>query len=43
MPPQTSRARRAAKIRAEEGVPETECVTEMGYDPEDCDCDICDQ
>lgn len=38
-----TRAQRAARIRAIEGVPdEDECVVEMGYEPTDCDCGICD-
>lgn len=38
----STRAQRAARLRAIEGVPDEECVVEMGYDPEDCDCGICD-
>ena len=37
-----TRAQRAARIRAIEGVPDEECVVEMGYEPTDCDCGICD-
>lgn len=37
-----TRAQRAARIRALEGIPDDECVAEMYYDPADCDCSICD-
>jgi len=37
-----TRAQRAARLRAIEGVPDQECVVEMGYEPTDCDCEICD-
>ncbi|WP_017541561.1 hypothetical protein [Nocardiopsis halophila] len=34
------RRARAARIRAREGVPEEECLAELGYEAV-CDCDIC--
>lgn len=37
-----TRAQRAARLRAIEGVPDEECVVEMGYEPTNCDCGICD-
>lgn len=38
-----TRAQRAARIREIEGVPDEECIAEMGYESTDCDCGICDQ
>lgn len=40
-----TRAQRAARIRALEGVPDHECLCDMGlgYGPADCDCGICAQ
>lgn len=38
-----TRAQRAARLRAIEGVPEGECLAETGNRHTECDCDICGQ
>ncbi|MEU0237751.1 hypothetical protein ABZ234_08670 [Nocardiopsis sp. NPDC006198] len=41
----TPRAKRAAAIRAMEGLPEDECLydADAGYESTDCDCPLCDR
>lgn len=36
-----ARKRQAKRLRVKEGLPDTECLVDAGYDPDDCDCDVC--